>query len=504
MTSIATMPTYLRMLRDTNQIRSQYDDLFRQLDTGKKSETLSGLGLDAGRSVGLRDMQARLNTYQKNIDLVQTRTSVADTTMNRINSIVDSVVSDLTLADGTLVQDPSVIKQNARNALDQIKGLLNTQVEGRYIFAGSDLDTPPVGDFDQVLLTYDSFFKQYQDAAAAPKTVQIDAGAPSGAYSITLNGVTFNSTAGAPPLDTVEGILTDLRGKILADARFSDFTISIDKPAGGNAENRMTITASSGTPATAVEIKGASTAVVGPALDVDQDGNSVDDVDDQLERFNGTVPPAGTYVKPRYVFTGDKDKDLATLNEAMERVVFDPDFAYKGVDQQVAGRPRLEVGNIYSSTLRYGTAPTTARVDDNLDVNYGVRADASYFRRIIQGLTAVATMDNAPIADASSPEGRAERDRYLAVVSSARDTLKQGQSDLNQAVSHLGSVRSQVDKLEEKHKSMIGVAKDGLEKAEDADAAEVSMKMKAADTQLQASYQAITTFNRLSILDFLT
>lgn len=520
MTNISTLPSYMRLLRDTNGVRELQNDLNRQLTTGKKSETLSGLGLDAARSVDLRDQQARIGAYQKNIDLVQTRTEVMDTTMRRIGTLVDNVMSDLIRLDGTAFQDPTIVKQNARNALSQIQGLLNTKVEGRYLFAGSDLDNAPIRDFDQLLASFGSFYGDYQDALYAPKSVELAAGAPAAgaAFSVTVGGVTFNTTQGAPgvpdptnplaptpaALTTNEEILEDLRRRILTAPEFANHTITVDDSdtvtgAGANSRVRLVITPPAET-ALQVSVTGTGMSVQGPAVDFDQDGVA-DDFDDGLEANDGNVAGFNT---ARYAFTGNTAADVATLSAAMNRVVFDPAFAYDEDTAQIAGRPRIEAGNLFSGTLRYGTSPTTARVDDNVDLNYGVRADSSYFRRIIQGLAMVATLENPPITDPTTPEGRLPRDRYLGVVGAAKDLLKQGRTDLDGSVSYLGSVRSQLSQLEEKHRTVLGVVGDGLERVEDADIAAVATRLNLVDTQLQAGYRAIGTLNQVSILNFLT
>ncbi len=528
MTGIATLPSYMRLLRDTNGVRELQNDLNRQLTTGKKSETLSGLGLDASRSVDLRDQQARIGAYQKNIDLAQTRTEVMDTTLRRIGTLVTGVMADVTRLDGTTFQDPSVVKQNARNALNQIQGLLNTRVEGRYLFAGSDLDNAPIKDFDQLLATFGSFYGDYQDALTEPKTLELAAGAPApgSSFSITVNGITISETvgvAGIPDPDTgapaitattTEEVLENLRRRIRNTPEIAALApVAAPPPAAPtnalddsdvvtgaavNSRVRLTLTPAAGQ-ALRVATAGTGLAAQGPGVDFNRNGAM--DYSDGLERADGNT---AAFNAVRYPFTGDTAADAATLRDAMGRVLFDPAFAYDEQTPQVAGQPRMNVGNVFPGTLRYGVAPTTARVDDNVDLNYGIRADSSYFRKIIQGLAMVATMENPPVTDPTTPEGRLPRDRYLAVVGAAKDLLKQGQTDMDSSLSHLGSVRAQLTQLEEKHKTVLGVVGDGLEKVEDADIAAVVTRLSLVDTQLQAGYRSISTLNQVSILNFLT
>src|SRR4051812_18100067 len=84
------------MLQSLLGMRSDLNDLSRQLSTGQKSETYAGLGLDRGLSVGLRSQLSGIKAYDTTMQVVGTRLSVAQTTLQRLASIGDEVKTSVT------------------------------------------------------------------------------------------------------------------------------------------------------------------------------------------------------------------------------------------------------------------------------------------------------------------------------------------------------------------------------------------------------------------------
>ncbi len=68
-------------------MRSQLDDLQRQLGTGQKSDTYAGVGLDRGLAVGLRSQLSALDGFDNTITNVGVRLTLAQTALGRISDI---------------------------------------------------------------------------------------------------------------------------------------------------------------------------------------------------------------------------------------------------------------------------------------------------------------------------------------------------------------------------------------------------------------------------------
>src|SRR5689334_7465104 len=140
MTTISTNGQFLRTQTQNLLIQQRMTDYGEQVASGKKSSVYGGLGTDARQSISLRGEVSELETYQKNIDTVKLRISSSVETMGSIKDIAANVRDQLTKLSGNPPPDQKVVNDIARRGYDEVAQLLNTKVEGRYIFAGSDVD----------------------------------------------------------------------------------------------------------------------------------------------------------------------------------------------------------------------------------------------------------------------------------------------------------------------------------------------------------------------------
>src|ERR1043166_672062 len=171
-----------------HDIRTQLDDLQRQLGIGEKADTFAGLGPQAGLAVGLQ---------------VQPAFSI----------------------DAT---GQTSAQKTARDQLDQILAALNLQAGDRYLFSGSASNQPPVDTVDHILdgngaqagvkqviaernqagLGADGLGRLFiPPAAGSTVLVREDvAGSPFGlklaGISSTLAGATTTGPTGSPPAVT--------------------------------------------------------------------------------------------------------------------------------------------------------------------------------------------------------------------------------------------------------------------------------------------------------------
>src|SRR5690349_11847864 len=131
------------MVQSLVGMRSQLDDLQRQLSTGEKSDTYSGVGLDRGLAVGLRTQLSAVAGFQDTITSVGVPIQVAQTALNGITSVSDTVRSSTQLGGYDLDSTGQTTSQrNALGDLGQVLDILNTQSGDRYLFSGRALDQP--------------------------------------------------------------------------------------------------------------------------------------------------------------------------------------------------------------------------------------------------------------------------------------------------------------------------------------------------------------------------
>src|SRR6266849_5813417 len=71
-------------LQSISDMRNQLDDLQRQLGSGQKTTTYSGLGLDAGLTIGLRSQLNSITGYQSTITQVGVRLDLMETAHSQL------------------------------------------------------------------------------------------------------------------------------------------------------------------------------------------------------------------------------------------------------------------------------------------------------------------------------------------------------------------------------------------------------------------------------------
>jgi flagellar hook-associated protein 3 FlgL len=110
------------------------------------SDTYAGLGGSASISLNLNPQLTAFDTYKKNIDQATGRMGVTQTAMTQIEQIAATFAGDIPNLDGINPSEVDSIAANARSALQQVAGLLNTKNGDVYVFGGQDTANPPVPD----------------------------------------------------------------------------------------------------------------------------------------------------------------------------------------------------------------------------------------------------------------------------------------------------------------------------------------------------------------------
>jgi flagellin-like hook-associated protein FlgL len=134
------------LLADSSAIRQKLDLLTNQASNGLVGNTYAGLGTGAPISLDLRPQIGNLQTWQTNVDAATGQMSVTQATMTRIQSVAANFYAQLTNVDGVNASAVDSIAASARNALNEVAGLLDTQDGGSYVFAGQDTGNPPMLD----------------------------------------------------------------------------------------------------------------------------------------------------------------------------------------------------------------------------------------------------------------------------------------------------------------------------------------------------------------------
>ena len=197
-----------RLVADSGTVKQQLDVLTQQAATGQVSDSYAGLGSGARTSLSLRPVIAHQQVWQNNIDSATGRMQVTQTAMTQIQQVASNLVSQLNNLNGLNPQSVDTVAASARQALQQVAGLLDSKDGDTYVFAGQDSANPPVPDPDQVASS--PFYSQINQAvtglgaSATPVVASTLAIASSDAPDTSPFSAALSQPAGSIPEATVE------------------------------------------------------------------------------------------------------------------------------------------------------------------------------------------------------------------------------------------------------------------------------------------------------------
>ncbi len=187
--------------------RASLDRLTRQSADGLVSDSYAGLGAAAQTVVDLRPEIDRLAARQTAIGSVTGRLGVTQAVLTQIGTIASTFSADTAKLGDVSPQQVDSIAASARQALQQVAGLLDSTDGETYVFGGTDSTSPPVPDPDGILAS-----PFYAQTAAAVSGLSANGAAATAAATLAIAssdaaGTTpFAGAPGqAPTLDTGDG-----------------------------------------------------------------------------------------------------------------------------------------------------------------------------------------------------------------------------------------------------------------------------------------------------------
>lgn len=150
---------------DAISVHKQLDTLTQQASTGLIADTYAGLGGGASISLNLSPQIAALTNASNNISEATGTMQVTQTAMTQIQQIASTFVADIPNLNGLNPSEVDSIASNARSALQQLTGLLDTTDGNTYVFGGADSENPPVPNPDNILSS--GFYTQINAAVSA-------------------------------------------------------------------------------------------------------------------------------------------------------------------------------------------------------------------------------------------------------------------------------------------------------------------------------------------------
>jgi flagellar hook-associated protein 3 FlgL len=146
MTSVSTAALTNAMRYQQMRMQSDLVKATKESSTGKVADVGLALGGRTAQSVTFSRDLDRLNVIVDSNGLVAARLSSTQTSLGQLSSVAQTFLSSLTSAtSGDSSQ--SLTQSAGKTTIQQLGSILNTSVNGEYLFAGTNTDVKPINDF---------------------------------------------------------------------------------------------------------------------------------------------------------------------------------------------------------------------------------------------------------------------------------------------------------------------------------------------------------------------
>jgi len=144
MTRVSTYALNTFLQSQTLGVQQRLADLQIQASSGQKAQTYAGIATDAHQLVSLEVAHAQTAQYVKTNQTIDSRLSSMESSVSDIFKAATNFRTLLLNAENNNNAGDLAIDTEAGNFRQQVANLLNVQVDGRYLFAGSRTDVKPV------------------------------------------------------------------------------------------------------------------------------------------------------------------------------------------------------------------------------------------------------------------------------------------------------------------------------------------------------------------------
>ena len=486
------------------QNQERLADFNRQLATGERATSYGDLGSSRVQSISLRSDVSRLEAFQDSIQRVNIRVDLTVLPLERLESIrseARDAVNTNNFVD--LGNGNTFAQQLTEVLLTETVALLNSQADGRYVFGGNDVGSPPVESLD-LILSGDAARAGLRDVTDERLSADLGANGLGRLGTVidpaTPSVVTLSEGAVTDFGFDIAGVDNDLSG---VNATFSggeparldvDFTA---QPAIG--ENiRLFVDLPDGTQEIVTLTAGAQSGGLGAFALGSTSAETAANFQDALRNEIGTLARTELSAVSRLI---SADNFFNTESGRLpQRVDLSsgggtPETATGLVDGTENNTVLFYTGQNDAEDPRLGL---TARVDDTISVDYGLRANEEGLR---SNLATLAAFSVADFTDSTLEDNQAA---YAALASRATNDLatQVGEPSIQSIVQEIAGIQAIAGNANERHTIAIN-ALDGIrEDIERADPTEVALQLLGLQTTIEASFAASGRINELSLLEF--
>lgn len=480
------------------KMQERFATLQVQLATGQKAQDLAGLGANRYVDLSIRNRLGKIEGYTNNIDMVSMRLGLMEQVVTQLDKLESETRGNMMRSVyGTSNINFGTAPSLAGTRLADVLTLLNTDADGRYLFAGANADARPVEGMNAILEgsggkagfrqiaaerqaadVGDGMGRLGSTTAGATVTLAEDGDHPFGfklstATASNLASVTPTLTAGPPASAAIAFTAQPAAG--------DSVTLGLKLPDGSEATVRLT--------ATTNDPPGAGEFLIGADADATA-ANFETALDGALTKLAGTeLVAASNFAAAENFFNGNGEPILRVAG---------PGFAT--ATSLVNADPTTTVSWYKGSSNADPRGSVSSRIDEASVVRYGAQANESGMVSLVRTL-AVQAIQTFPTGDATATG------RYDAIATRSNDMLSESRNSepgsIEMVTVELGMARATSARIAEGHKSYKAQLDNMLSDIETVSKEDVAMEILALQTRLQASYQATSMIAQLSLVNYL-
>ena len=144
---------YNNLLRDIERIAERMSNTQLQISSGKKLNKPSDDPVAVSDVIRIQAEQSETRQYQDNLATAKSRLNFADSTLQGVETMIERVRS-LALSSMSNLAAASLQVSEISGLREQILAAANSVIDGQFMFAGSNVDTPAYSQASNGTVTY--------------------------------------------------------------------------------------------------------------------------------------------------------------------------------------------------------------------------------------------------------------------------------------------------------------------------------------------------------------
>jgi flagellin-like hook-associated protein FlgL len=164
-----------RISLNATQLRDRITVLGEQISTGRRGRTYAAIGTDAPKTIDLRAEIGRRETYQTTINQTLSKVMVSQDVLDRIGAIAQKFTANtVRLLGAARPEEIQIQAAQAEAAMVEVATLLNEQLNGEYLFGGSDSRNPPIPNPQEIATKLGGMGREIKNKVASLNGSNVD------------------------------------------------------------------------------------------------------------------------------------------------------------------------------------------------------------------------------------------------------------------------------------------------------------------------------------------